>query len=290
MHLRRSTCYVKVFDLANVQAAIDGPVDAILFDLEDGVAPANKPQARTETARLLKELDFKGKERVVRVNAVDTEYYPLDMEKVIRVAVPDSVRVPKCDTVEDVRRVDEDLSAIEKELGLEPNSIEVWAMIESPIGIRNAYDIAKCCQRVTALTIGMEDLNRSLGVERRYLHNELDLIYARQKFVLDAKAAGVQALDTPLLVDDDEINCDYTLRSRQMGFDGRAVTNSREAAYANKVYSPSPETFDWADRVVQTYEECAKQNIPCEVDGKSICYAVYRRCVALQELKARSGQ
>ena len=281
MKLRRSACYAKGYDPDFVKALIEGEVDAIMLDLEDGVSPANKPLARRETCRVLKEFNFNGKERVVRINDVNSEYYPLDLKEVIEPGLPDSVRLPKCDTPADVLKADADLAAIEDRAGLPRNTIELWAMIETPLGIRNAYDIATSCERVTVLTIGMEDLNRALGVERRYLHNELDLIYARQKLVLDAKAAGVQVMDTVLLVTDDEINCEYTVRSRQMGFDGRAVHNEREAAFANATYYPAPEAFDFARRVVAEYEEHEKENTPCIIDGKLICYAVYKKNKAL---------
>ncbi|HHY17275.1 MAG TPA: hypothetical protein GX524_04300 [Firmicutes bacterium] len=162
-------------------------------------------------------------------------------------------------------------------------------MIESPIGLRNAYDIGVCCDRITVLTIGMEDLHRSMGLTRYYVDSDLDLLYARQKFVLDGKAAGVQVLDTVLLTRDDEINCRFTLMSKRMGFDGRAVHGNREAAFANKVYYPSPETFEWAERVVAAYEEDAKDSDKATtttvVDGQSICFAVYRKAQSLLELR-----
>ena len=285
MKLRRSICYTQGYDLEGTKTLIEGVSDCILIDLEDSVPPPQKPLAREVSAKMLQDLDFQGKERVVRINSVDSEYYSLDMNEVIAVGLPDSIRIPKCEQVDDILMVDKTLTKIEKAAGLDKNTIDIWAMIESPIGIRNAYDIACCCERLTALTIGMEDLNRDMNIDRRYINSETDLLYARQKLVLDAKAAGVQVLDTVLLVDNEEINNAYTLASRQTGFDGRAVFNEREAVFANKVYFPSAETFDWAKRVIEQFDEDAKKGVPCIVDGKSICYAVYRKAQSLIDLQ-----
>lgn len=289
MRLRRTNTYVKAFDEDNVRKIIAGPTDCVLFDLEDGVPPTQKAEGRRLTAKLVKELDFRGKERVVRINAVDTEYYPLDMEEVVAVAVPDAVRVPKCDTPEDVLKVDADLAAIEDRLGLDRNTIKIWAMVESPIGVMNTYKLGTSCERCEVLTIGMQDLYLSMGIPRKYLNNDLDLLYARQKFVLEGRAAGVQVLDTGLLNSDVEINEDYTIRSKRMGFDGRMVLTVEEAEFANKTYYPTPEQFAWAHEIVDTYDDNEKKGITeTYVQGKLICAAVYKEAKELLEVEEQN--
>jgi len=293
MRLRRSIAYVGGHDFEEARTLIDGVCDCVLIDLEDGVKPALKPSARQGAREMLQTWDFKGKERVVRINPVGSEYYELDMKEVIEPGLPDSVRLPKCDYVDTVLKVDADLAAIEGRRGLARNTIELWAMIESPIGIRNAYDIATCCERVTALTIGMEDLHRAMGIPRYYVDADLDLLYARQKIVLDAKAAGVQVLDTVLLTRDDSLNRRFTINSARMGFDGRAVHGNAEAEFANKTYYPSPEVFDWAERVVRAHEEDEKNKAsePTIVDGLSVCWAMYQKALSLLKLrKATEGK
>ena len=295
MRLRRSVAYTHGHDFDETKTLIDGVCDVVLIDLEDGVKPLFKPAARQGAREMLQTWDFKGKERVVRINPVDSQYYELDMKEVIEPGIPDSVRLPKCDSVESALKVDADLAAIEERRGLARNTIELWAMIESPIGIRNAYDVATCCDRVTVLTIGMEDLHRAMGLTRYYVDADLDLLYARQKIVLDAKAAGVQVLDTVLLTRDDSLNRRFTIISKRMGFDGRAVHGNAEAEFANKTYYPSPETFDWAERVVKAYEEdeknSEKANEPTIVDGLSVCWAMYQKALSFLALrKATEGK
>ena len=207
------------------------------------------------------------------------------MAEVVAAGLPDTIRLPKCETVEGVRKVDQDLLKIEQSNGLEPNTIEIWAMVENPIGIRNAYDIASQIKRVTVLAIGMQDFYRNMNIERHYLENDVNISYARQKVVLDAKAAGIQCMDAGLLNRDEEINNAYSEHARRLGFDGRAVVTEREAEYANKVFFPSAATFDWAERLVAEYEKCDKENRPCIVDGMLACLAVYKHAKSILDLK-----
>ncbi len=280
MRIRRSLHWAKGFSEETVKRAIGTVSDAVSIDLEDGVPPARKAEARTLTARMLQTLDFRGKERIVRVNAIGSEDFYKDFEQVISVAPPDTIRVPKCEYVKDMLMIDGLLKQIEKAKGLPENSIEIIAMIESPIGIRNAFDIASCCERVTALNVGMEDLTREMGVVRRYANNELDLIYARQKMVLDAKAAGVQAIDSCLLVADPETNFKQSADARQMGFDGRSVHDNTEAENANRAFAPSEADVAFAKGAVAAYREGKmREDGNIYFGEKSICYAAYEKAL-----------
>ena len=115
-----------------------------------------------------------------------------------------------------------------------------------------------------------------MNIERHYLENDVNISYARQKVVLDAKAAGIQCMDAGLLNRDEEINNAYSEHARRLGFDGRAVVTEREAEYA---------TFDWAERLVAEYEKCDKENRPCIVDGMLACLAVYKHAKSILDLK-----
>lgn len=230
--------------------------------------------------------DFMGKERIVRINGPETEYYADDMSCVIAPGLPDAVRLPKCEFVANVLRVDRDLAEIEENAGIPVGSIEIIAMIESPIGILNAYEIASCCKRVTAISIGMEDLTAEMGVPRCYEIGTTDLVYARQRFVLAAKAAGVQAIDSgfnklcPL-----EFNRPYNEESRRMGFDGRSVRDADQAKIANEVYGPTGEELSWANRAVDAYQNGnAEGDSEVYVDGRHLCAAAYlKACKTLEK-------
>lgn len=280
MRIRRSIIWGKALDAQETQRLCEGAGDAICLDLEDGVAKSRKQEARINAVKILKECNFHGKERVVRVNDFHSEEFLDDMNIAIAQGLPDAVRVPKCEYKEDMLAIDGILSAIEKNAGLPKNSIEVIALIESPIGIRNAYEIASSCERVTALNLGMEDMTRELGVQRRYENNKLDLIYLRQKIVLDAKAAGVQIIDAVLLqmAGGDEATEKDSYRSKQDGFTGRSCHGNKQAELANRIYGPDPAYVEWSRRAKEAYEANAKANLDMPmVDGKQICYAAYEK-------------
>jgi len=279
MRLRRSIAWTRGDQAERARQQIASVCDAVCIDLEDAVMPSSKPAARKGALEMLTKWDFRGKERIVRVNGTDTPDYAIDMREVIEPGLPDAIRLPKCETAEDVRRVSSDLARIEKKHGLPENSIEIIAMIESPLGVRNTYEIASSCLRVTAVSIGMEDLTAEMEVERSYEAGTTDLLYVRQKFVLDAKAAGVQAIDSgfnklcPL-----EFNHEYNRDSSRMGFSGRSVRDGEQAAIANDYYRPSEKEADWARRTVAAYEEGQKSgNSDLYVDGRHLCAAAFHK-------------
>lgn len=284
MRIRRSIAWTRGHDFEKTREQIASVADAITIDLEDGVPEQSKDEARKKAVEMLTTWDFCGKERIVRVNPVNSPHFEADMREVVALALPDALRVPKCEYAEEMLRIDTMLSEIEDNASLPRNSIEVLAMIESPIGIRNGYEIATCCARITALSLGLEDLTREMGVQRRYHDNELDFLYARQKMVLDAKAAGVQAIDSGLLIEENgtEASNNHSLRSKQDGFVGRSVRDNSQAVFANQVYMPSKEEVAWARGAVETYEQCARDSLyEANYQGKKICYAAYEKALDL---------
>lgn len=274
MRLRRSLAFCQAINPDGVCKLIEGNVDCLVFDLEDGIVATRKEENRVKTLDMLLHWDCRGKERVVRINHPDTPFYRDDMDQVIRPGKPDSIRLPKCESVEVVQTVSEDLARIERETGLVPNSIELILMIETPIGIMNTYALCTCSKRITAVGIGMEDLTASMGILRRYELNCTDLLYARQKMILEGKAAGVQVLDsgvlfhaTPAYIYEDSLN------GRYMGFDGRSCSSRYVDLVdsVNRAFTPSEEDHQWAQMVVRAYEEAViagETNV--FVDGKFI--------------------
>lgn len=261
MRIRRSLAFAKSFEPEKLQTLIDGSTDCIVLDLEDGVVVTQKETARITTLNVLQELDFKGKERIVRINAPGTPYYEADMQAILQ-GKPDALRLPKCETSDYVLLVANRLEQFEKENNLPENSIEIILMIESPLGIMNTYAMATCCKRVTAVGIGMEDLTASMGIVRRYELNNIDLIYARQKMVLEAKAAKVQAIDSGVLFQaSKEYIYKESLIARQMGFSGRSCSSRYPELIdsVNLAFTPSDDEVSWAKRVVTAYADAVKE-------------------------------
>lgn len=285
MRIRRSIAWTHGDDFERTKKQIDSECDAITIDLEDAVVPSRKPQARAGAVKMLTEWDFRGKERIVRINGPETKYYADDMRIVVAPGLPDALRIPKCESAEMILQVDRDLKKIELDAGISPNTIEIIAMIESPLGILKAYEIAACCERVTALSIGMEDLTAEMEVPRCYETGTTDLLYARQHVVLCAKAAGVQAIDSgfnklcPLT-----FNRPYNEESRRMGFNGRSVRDGEQAKIANEIYGPMRDELDWAYRAVEAYERGDDEgNSEVYVDGRHMCAAAYLKAKKIIE-------
>lgn len=276
MRLRRTLLWTNAVEPGKLEASIASNADCLVLDLEDGIVPAMKETARENTARALREKDFRGKEKAVRINGLDTEYGLKDLEAILP-AGPNAIRLPKCESVEYVLRADKILGGFEKENGLSPDSIELILMLETAEGVRHAFEMAKCCGRVTAIGIGMEDLTADLGVKRYYELNSLDLLYARQKVVLDGKAAGVQVLDSCALFKDNlEFFREDTVLIKRHGFTGRSVNDISQVDLVNEVFTPTQEELDWSRRVIETYQAACggTGDGDCRVDGIFIDQAV----------------
>lgn len=293
MRLRRTIYWANGLALDNLKKAIASDVDAICMDLEDGILPMNKKACREATAEVLRTWDFRGKERLVRVNKFGTEYLEEDLA-VILPAKPDALRIPKAEKVEDLLAMDARLEKFEKENGMEKNAIEMVLMIETALGMYRCYELASCCERITAVGIGMEDFTTSMGLEeRRYIPGNPDLTYARQKMVLDCLAAGVQPIDSGVLFNG---NVEYMREDTQIdkyqGFVGRSVGDLAQVDIINEVFAPSQKNVDWAARVLSGWENAmATGNGDLYVDGKFVDPPVVEKATAIMErvnmIKAR---
>ena len=176
--------------------------DAVIFDLEDAVSPDQKDAARILVRNTLKYMDLKGCERIVRINSIDTPYWKKDIDTVAPFA-PELILLPKTGTAEDVRTACAYITQVEQQLGLKENAIGLMPLIETALGVENAFAIASADPRVQALFLGAEDLTADLQCKRTKEGQEI--AYARSRLVTAARAAGVDVYDTPFTdVNDDE--------------------------------------------------------------------------------------
>ena len=259
MRLRRSLVWCRGNDLEKYQAALEGSVDVIVLDLEDGVVVSEKPRARECIREILMNRAPDAKEHAVRINAPGTPFFELDMEAILP-GVPDAIRLPKCETVEYILSVDKILDQYEKDHGLPHNRIELILMIETPLGIMNVYQLATCTDRITAVGIGMEDLTGAIGVPRYYEVGSSDMLYAKQKLVLEAKAAKVQALDSgTLFLGELDYMAKDSAFSRRTGFDGRSIKDVAQADVVNAAFSPTKEEIEWANMIIGAYEKAVER-------------------------------
>ena len=231
--------------------------DAVIFDLEDAVAPAEKDAARILVRNTLRYTDLSVCEVVVRINSVDTDYWKADLEAIVP-EKPGVILLPKASTPKDILEADAYITELEKRLGLEPMSVALMPLIETALGVENSFAIASASKRVCALFLGAEDLTADLRCKRTKEGREIE--YARTRIVVAARAAGVDVYDTPFTdVNDDEgIVADATL-AKALGFTGKASISPRHVEVINQVFTPSIADIEYAYEVMDAIELAKKQ-------------------------------
>ena len=231
--------------------------DAVIFDLEDAVAPDQKDAARLLVRNVLGALEFDRVETIVRINSIDTPYWQKDLEAIVPQR-PNIIMLPKTGTAHDVEVVDDYLTALEEKLGMEAGTVRLMPLIETALGIENAYFIAAARPRVVALFLGAEDLTADLRCKRTKEGREID--YARSRMVNAARAAGVDVYDTPFTdVNDDEgIVADATY-AKSLGFTGKASISPRHITAINTVFSPTKADIAYAYEVMDAIAEAKAQ-------------------------------
>jgi len=261
--LLRSWMFVPGDRQKMIDKAVALPVDAILLDIEDGVAPAAKETARKQIAESLDRIAVQKKEnpsyrtpaRYVRINAVGHERMNADVEYVIRPAL-EGLAVPKVETPDQVNVVEKILDEREPKMGMVRGSVRLLLALESPRGLFNAYAIATSSPRVIGLMFGAEDFSRELSLPLRREGEAVDLIYARSAMVTAAAAAHVQAVDGvwPNFQDMEGLK-KFALQSRRLGFSGMSLIHPAQINEVNAAFTPTAEEVDYCRRVVQAFDD-----------------------------------
>ena len=231
--------------------------DAIIFDLEDAVSPAEKDAARILVRNTLRYMDFTGCEKIVRINSIDTPYWQKDLETIIPWK-PDMILLPKTASAADAQAADAYMTELEQKLGMEPNTVALMPLIETALGVENAFAIATSTQRVRALFLGAEDLTADLQCKRTKEGKEI--FYARTRLVMAARAAGVEVYDTPFT----DVNDDIGIRedaefAKNLGFSGKASISPRHVEVINEVFSPTQADIEYAYEVLDAIALAKKQ-------------------------------
>jgi citrate lyase subunit beta/citryl-CoA lyase len=232
--------------------------DVVVFDLEDGVLPAKKGTAREDLRSVLGEIDPEC-ELCVRINPLDSGgSADLDAIRPERATV-DSIMLPKVAGPEQIRSLHDHLPA--------DDSIPVLALLETAGGILDAPAIA-AEEAVDALLLGAEDLAADIGATRTAAGEEVS--YARQRVVLAASNAGIDAIDTLVtdFEDTDQLRTD-TRRAVQFGFDGKMAIHPRQVSVINEAFTPDAEEIEWARRVLAARENAEGHGV-FAVDGGMI--------------------
>ena len=259
--------------------------DGVVLDLEDSVAPAEKDTARVVVRNALRSVEFYGAERMVRINQGRPGME--DLRSVVP-QDPDVIVIPKCEHADVVREIGSEMGAMEKKHGIVPG-ILLLPIIESALGVVNAYAIASASPRVCALAIGLEDYTADIGVERTAEGSES--LFARMTIVNAAKAAGVQALDSVFSdIDDTGALRSAALRARSLGFDGMGCIHPRQIEIIHAAFAPSADEILKAEQVVRAAEEAQGKGSGVIVLGSKMVDApVVLRAERILLLAGRSG-
>ncbi len=256
MDLKRSWMFVPGHRQRMIEKALGLGADAIMLDIEDGVAPGEKDTARKLIGEALGRARLSGSPaRFVRINAIGHARMDADLEAVVRPGL-DGLVLPKVETAEEVLKVEAIVREREPALKIERDSVKLLIAIESPKGLLNAPAVAACSPRVVGLMFGAEDFGREMGLPTAREGEARDMIYARSAMAVAAASARVQAVDGVWVdLKDAEGLRGFARQSRRLGFSGMSLIHPSQIDPINSVFSPTPEEIDYAQQVVQAYEE-----------------------------------
>ena len=275
--MRRSRLYLpgsepKYF----VNALLHGP-DAIILDLEDSVQPGEKDAARLLVRNALRAVEFGTCERMVRINQL-----PLGLEDLDEIIPesPDLILIPKVEAPNQVLEVCQRIEQLKLHHDIKR---PIWLMpiLESAVGIENAYKIASASAQIAALTIGLEDYTADLGVVKTMLGTES--LYARQRIVTAARAAGVQAIDSVFGdVGDMEGLRVWGLNARAMGFEGMGCVHPMQIPVIHQAFAPTQMEVEKALRIVAAFNEAQQKGLSVvSLGSKMIDPPVVQRALKL---------
>jgi len=254
----RSVLYIPGSKERALDKARSLPVDAIIFDLEDAVTPDAKVEARTTLKAALDQDGYGGRAKIIRINGLDTEWGAGDVAALKDCDV-DAFLLPKVNSVADI-------NALSDLLG---NGKAIWAMMETPLGILNALEVAAHPQ-LTGFVAGTNDLAKELNCRARA--DRLPMMTALQQILLAARAHNVIAIDGVYNQYKDEeglkVECD---QGRDLGYDGKTLIHPAQVAVTNDAFAPSEADIDLARRQIAALDEAeaAGQGVAV-VDGKIV--------------------
>ncbi|NHJ06214.1 MAG: citrate lyase subunit beta [Candidatus Heimdallarchaeota archaeon] len=273
--LRRSRLYIPGNNPAMIQDAIIYGADSLILDLEDSISIDEKDSARFLVRNALLNLDFGECEITVRINAQDTKYHLKDLEEIIP-AKPDCILIPKTETIEEIIKIDEQISRIEKENDIPHEHVALMPIIESAKGVLNVEAIASG-PRVVAIGLGGEDLTADIGARRTKDGRELE--YISSKIILACAANKIQAIDTVYTdINDSEGLFEATVKAIEIGFQGKSVIHPSQIETVHKAFIPTDQEVERAEKIVNAYKDAKKKGLGVvSVDGRMVDIPVVRR-------------
>lgn len=259
--LRRAVHFVPGGNEKMLNKSLALNADSLVLDLEDAVTPENKDSARQTVTEWLKDIPFGAKERIVRINPLDTVWGVKDLEMTMR-GKPDSYLIPKVSARDDLLKIDSVISGMERELGFRERKVQLIVLAtETPQGLLNIREFGSC-PRVDALSWGAEDLSAAIGARRNRSDDGkfLEVFrYARIMTLLSATAAGVQPIDTVFVdIKDDTGLREECVEGARMGFTGKITIHPNQIETVNEVFTPSSEEVAECQELLLAFEKNQK--------------------------------
>lgn len=286
--LRRSILSVPANRDRMLERAARLPADVIMLDLEDSVPAAEKDGARIAVVGALRDRDWQGKVRSVRINGMDTPFAYKDLIEIAENAGShlDVIVVPKVNDGDEIRAIDLFLTQIEMRMGL-ARRIGLEASIETASGMLKVEEIAFSSSRLEALVFGIADYTASLNMKSKGIsgHGDAEDFYPGDRFhyplsrmVMTARAAGLAAVDAPFGdFKDLQGLARSCARSAALGYDGKWAIHPDQVPLINEAYAPAFEDFERSRRILEAYEDAQRQGRgSVALDGKMLDAASIR--------------
>jgi len=279
--LYRSLIFVPGNNPRFLEKAKSLPADIVCFDLEDSVPDKEKKKARNLIKKALKERKKYSPSVYARTNSPISGKITADLQEIVQNGI-DGIVIPKVNNAKELKKIEKTISSLEKKRKLKP--IELMPSIESSEGVVNAYDIASSSKRVSALVFGVFDLLNDMGIE--YTKQPEGAKYARAKIPVDARAAGVLALDAIWqdIKDEKGLKNDCKI-GKELGYSGKTIIHPDQISVTHKSFHPNKTQIEWAKKVCKVYLKSSKKGKGATVvEGKMIDEVHYKRAKALLEI------
>lgn len=261
---RRSVLYMPGANERALEKAKGLPADALILDLEDAVAPDAKHEARDRVCEASASGEYGAKEVTIRINGIGTEWHAADLAAVAK-AGPAAVVVPKIDSVAAVHSIEKGLEA-----GGAPDRTVIWAMVETPVAMLHAEEIARCSERLKVLVMGTNDLAKELHAE--HVPGRQPLLTGLGLCLLAARATGKVILDG--VYNDIQNEGGFAaecLQGRQMGFDGKTLIHPSQIAPCNDAFAPTDSEIEHSRKIIAAFEAAeAEGRGVVAVDGRMV--------------------
>jgi citrate lyase subunit beta/citryl-CoA lyase len=263
-----------------VDKAVNTAADVVIIDLEDAVPYSQKKETRPVVREKI--LDYQERPVLVRINALDTEFFQEDLDAVV-VKGLSCVMVPKVEAAAQILEINRGLLEVEAKKGMRPGSVSIIPLIESALAVENVFQIVSQRtdpERLFTVAFGAADFTLDMGFEITKTGEEL--FYPRARIAVACRAAGVEPpLDTPFMIDlkDPEALEADIKRACRLGFQGKLCIHPNQIDICNRLFSPTTEEIQYAQKVIQAFDEAeAGGSAAIQLDGKFVDYPVVERC------------